>query len=184
MFGNEGNLDRVILDILSCYAILPPLHAAAVCKDGEATLLLADSGAGKTRMLLRLLECGYSYLADEEVFWDRERICGVGQIIRQRDGRPAIAQRAAQGSYPVARSVLLYRDAPVRPVLFPLIARQSIWAQDAASLPPTVPFADRMAAAAVRYAEIVDHAQRFRIDHCDFETSVTGLMRLIQGRMP
>ena len=184
LFGNEENLDRVILDILSCYAMLPPLHTAAVCKDGNAMLLLADSGAGKTRMLLRLLECGYSYLADEEVFWEGERVCGIGQIIRQKDGRPAIAQKVAQSSYPVAYSVLLYRSTPVRPVLFPLIARQSVWAQDAASLPPTVPFVDRMAAAAVRYAEIVDHAQPFHIDHCDFEESASGLIRLIQGRMP
>ena len=182
LFGNEENLNRVILDILSCYAILPPLHSAAACRDGKATLLLADSGIGKTRMLLWLLDCGYSYLADEEVFWNQERICCVGRIICQKDGRPAIVPKTAQCSCPIVHSVLLYRDMPVQPVLFPLIARQSIWVQDAAPQHPTMSFSTRMETAQKKYIEIVDHAQPFHINHSNFEASATELMQLLQSK--
>ncbi len=46
------------------------LHASAACRDGAGVLLLGAPGAGKSDMLLRLLDHGFSLIADDQVCID------------------------------------------------------------------------------------------------------------------
>jgi HPr kinase/phosphorylase len=43
------------------------LHASCAAHDGDAVLLLGPSGAGKSNLLLRLLDRGFSLVADDQV---------------------------------------------------------------------------------------------------------------------
>jgi SAM-dependent methyltransferase len=49
------------------------LHAGAVEKDGEAVILPAGSGVGKTTMTLYFSKLGYKYLADDWVIIDKNK---------------------------------------------------------------------------------------------------------------
>lgn len=53
-------LDRMFLD-----RGWLPLHSAAVAKDGRGCLLVGATGSGKTTMLLKLLEKGMDFFADD-----------------------------------------------------------------------------------------------------------------------
>lgn len=43
------------------------IHASCVARDGEGVLLLGPSGAGKSDLALRLIDRGFSLLADDRV---------------------------------------------------------------------------------------------------------------------
>ncbi len=46
------------------------LHASAACRDGAGVLLLGPPGAGKSDLLLRLLDHGFTLIADDQVCVD------------------------------------------------------------------------------------------------------------------
>ena len=42
-------------------------HASCAARDGHGVLLLGPSGSGKSDLLLRLLDCGFTLVADDQV---------------------------------------------------------------------------------------------------------------------
>ena len=46
---------------------IPLLHASCASRDGNGVLLLGPSGIGKSSLLLRLLDRGFSLVADDQV---------------------------------------------------------------------------------------------------------------------
>ena len=46
---------------------MPLLHASCASRDGDGVLLLGPPGAGKSSLLLRLLDLGFSLVADDQV---------------------------------------------------------------------------------------------------------------------
>ncbi len=101
------------------------LHAAAVLVDGEAVVLLGNSGAGKSTMSIRLAASGHSLVADDMVFVDEQTLCVVGlpepprlDALHAADlglaGRPHVAGKItvdvpnrARGPAPIALLALL-----------------------------------------------------------------------------
>jgi hypothetical protein len=51
------------------YHALYSLHAAGLCRNGQALLLAGGSGAGKTTLTLALLRAGFGFLGDDLVFF-------------------------------------------------------------------------------------------------------------------
>jgi hypothetical protein len=72
------------LHVALCEALrghgLVPLHAAVVERDGKATAILGQSGAGKTSTLLTLLDEGWLPVAEDFALLDpaTRRVCGWG----------------------------------------------------------------------------------------------------------
>ena len=133
IMGNLINLNRIVIDILSCFAIIPPLHGAAIKKNNKGYILLADSGVGKTRALSYLTKRGFSYVADEEIFWQHNQILSCGCIaVKKGTDFDAYYPSPQEGelTYPVSQVFILSRDGMRNaPVLFPFIAKQGFWAQ-------------------------------------------------------
>jgi len=57
----DGILNSILLNVRSHLLI----HAGVVARHGKATILTADSGGGKTTMVLGLIQRGYNFLSDE-----------------------------------------------------------------------------------------------------------------------
>jgi glycosyltransferase involved in cell wall biosynthesis len=108
------------------------VHAAAVVKDGEATLIMGRPGAGKSTTALRLLRGGYRFLSDDLVLLNRERrargwgvsmnLCpDTAETVHQdticldnlgkTQWRPP--ERADWGEYPVGRVIVCGEDPPI-----------------------------------------------------------------------
>lgn len=185
IFGNEKNLNRVILDLLSCYASVPPLHGAAVEKKGKAYILLAGSGGGKTRAVSALVERGYTYIADEEIFWREERMLCCGRVIVGKDGWPDIYPEAVlekDEGCPVSDILLLTRkgENTGSPVLMPFIARQSFWAQ-ALVAPEFCPdMTERLRNAKNRYEAILRQAKQITVDHSQFHQALEQMEAIMK----
>lgn len=64
-----------------------PLHAAVFARAGRAVALTGTSGAGKSTAALRLLEAGYSVIAEDRAFWHSSngQIAGLDQYLRAFD---------------------------------------------------------------------------------------------------
>ena len=58
---------RVLARCLGSAHGIPVLHAAAVCRDGSATVLIGRQGAGKSTLAWGLSKMGYQLLADDNV---------------------------------------------------------------------------------------------------------------------
>ncbi len=186
IFGNENNLNRVILDILSCFAILPPLHGAAVTKNGRTAVLLGESGGGKTRILNSLIKKGYTYIADEEIFWIDNKIFCCGRVIVEKSGRPNICPYNcldANTAQPVT-DVFLLTDSGNNvklPVLLPVIARQSFWAQSLVKQQHPPMMIDRLKNAYTQYMQLFSLAKVIEVDQTIIENSLCEIERSIWG---
>ncbi|RMG08715.1 MAG: hypothetical protein D6731_21265 [Planctomycetota bacterium] len=81
-----------------------PLHAAALVRDERALLLVGPSGAGKSTLARALVERGFGYVSDEQVY------LGPGGAV---EGMPrAIGLDGQARAWPVPRA--LVAQAPVR----------------------------------------------------------------------
>ncbi len=56
---------RILNNILRSIPGFIFFHGAAISRDGEASLFLADSAVGKTTLVLELIKRGYSFLSDD-----------------------------------------------------------------------------------------------------------------------
>jgi hypothetical protein len=61
-------IEFAVLTLAARCQRLVPLHGACVGRDGRGVLLLGDSGAGKTTMVLESLLAGFEYLSEDSVF--------------------------------------------------------------------------------------------------------------------
>ncbi|MBQ9934372.1 MAG: hypothetical protein IJO70_00820 [Lachnospiraceae bacterium] len=180
IYGNELNLNRVILDILSCFATVPPLHGAAVRIDNRTIIMLGQSGCGKTRVMKYFMEHGATYIADEEIFWMDGNIFCCGRIMIEKDGRPSLyAQKYAESdtTFPVTDIFLLTSDVDKDslPALLPVIARQSFWAQVLIDSKKALPMIERLKVGYVKYLELFNNAKHFRILQDWFSESINEI---------
>lgn len=186
--GNENNLNRVILDILSCFASLPPLHGAAVQKNDRIIVLLGESGGGKTRILKSLIDKGYTYIADEEIFWVDNRILCCGRVIVEKGGRPNhYPSKCAEPNKTFSVSdVFLLTESLVDetpPVLLPFIARQSFWAQTLVNHRNVPPMVERLIAANNQYIELFKTAKKIRVNQNFIDGTVSDIERYISEQI-
>lgn len=116
------------------------LHAAAVARDGDVTLIGGASGAGKTTLTTWLLTRGFAYLTDELV-WVAEgsasaRALGrplsiksgsadvVAKLLRDEDARLAVSWSHGVLFDPRAfGEVAQFREAPITRFVFPTFER-------------------------------------------------------------
>lgn len=184
IYGNEINLNRVILDMLSCFSTIPPLHGAAVKKDEKTIILLGESGGGKTRILKSLMDKGYTYIADEEIFWNDNRIFCCGRVIVEKGWRPNLyppKYAEANTAYSVTDVFLLTDDIKdeTPPVLLPIIARQSFWAQTLV-IPQNAPrMIERLSVANNQYLQILNFAKRIKVNQACIDESIRDIEKFL-----
>lgn len=184
IYGNESNLNRVILDILSCFASLPPLHGVAVQKNGRVIILLGESGGGKTMILKSLIGKGYTYIADEEIFWVDKQILCCGRVIVEKGGKPNhYPSNCAEPNkkFSVSDVFLLTKDLldETPPVLLPFIARQSFWAQALVNHEKSPPMIERLVVANDKYLELFRAAKKKLVNQDHFDDSVRDIEKHI-----
>lgn len=185
IWGNEYNLNRVILDILACFAAIPPLHGAAVKKDERTIVLLGESGSGKTRVLKSLIDKGYTYIADEEIFWDGNQIFCCGRVIAGKKGASSFfpARHTSAGTlHSVTDVFFLTGDAcnEQRPVLLPIIARQSFWAQVLIGTKQAPKMIERLMVANSKYTYLLNKARKIRVCQSAIHDSITEIEEFLQ----
>ncbi len=101
-------------------------HAASVARDGQGTLLLGESGAGKTSLSVRSLGRGLAVLGDEDAL--------VEEVARARPGAPGSGSSTGPASPP---------DPPVRLLALPRRLRVVHAPAGATGLAPTDAFGER-----------------------------------------
>lgn len=84
LIGNEDNLNRIILDFLTSFSEILPLHSSAVGINKTALCILSDSCCGKTSLMLKLLEKHFSFITDDSLFSINNNIYRVSNIINVR----------------------------------------------------------------------------------------------------
>lgn len=192
VYGGAGNLNRVILDLLSAFSDCPPLHGAAVAYRRRAFLLLADSGRGKTRLLQALLrrDPEMAYVADEEIFWrgDRALCCGRHVVAKEAAfaWQPQRCYTGGEGLRLGAVFVLAEAgDAASRPpVLFPFIARQSFWGRDLLPAAAADRLPDGLEGAYQRYLALYRRGVRVPVDLAAFSQTEERAARAIRSFAP
>lgn len=103
------------------------IHASCVARAGFGLLLLAPPGAGKSLLALRLIEAGWSLVADDQV-----------QLARHDDALWASPPAALAGMIE-ARGLGIFSGIPHAPARLALAARLS-------GIPPRLPGPARFAA--------------------------------------
>ena len=187
VYGNEFNLNRVILDMLACFSELPPLHGAAMTKNGRTVILLSNSGGGKTRILKHLLDKEYAYIADEEIFWSGDQIFCCGRVIVEKEGREnlCVCNHAKTDTLYDVTDVFLMTDREEKassPVLFPVIARQSFWAQILVE-PEMIPeMTERFSLAIKKYSQLLKCAKIIKTDYDHIENVICTIEEGISNR--
>lgn len=180
--GNERNINRVILDLLTSYTSQPPLHGAAVKKDDRAILILANSGGGKTRMMKELVKLGFTYIADEEIFWNGDRVISCGRIsVGKYEWEDQLFDCSSQDDLGCKVSnVFLLRNRSEKkfsPVLLPFISKQSFWAQSLVDS-EDIGMLERLSKAQNCYEQILSGAKIVDVDHSCFEQAVNQIVQL------
>lgn len=90
---------------------LVPMHAAAIARDDDSTLLLGPSGTGKTTTLLRAVRAGWSPLAEDLVWLDPGslRVHGWDRGVRLWPGTARdLVPDAPEGTWDVAADGKLF----------------------------------------------------------------------------
>lgn len=75
VWGNEANLERILISFLSMTGDTLPYHAACVRYHNKGFMIIGDTYSGKTSLVLSLLARGASYIADDILYVD-ENNCG------------------------------------------------------------------------------------------------------------
>lgn len=88
LYGSKENLYRVILDFLTVEQNYLPLHASAVYKGNKIISLVSDSGCGKTSILIKLLQKGYTFIGDDSLFANQNNIFPISNMITVRKDFP------------------------------------------------------------------------------------------------
>ena len=88
LFGNKMNLHRILMDFITVGSTYLPLHSSCLQKGNKAIGLIGESGGGKTSLLLKLLQEGYSFIADDSLFATKESIFPVSDLISIRTKFP------------------------------------------------------------------------------------------------
>jgi len=110
------------------------LYASCVARAGFGLLLLGSSGAGKSLLALRLIEAGWSLVADDQV-----------QLARDGDALRAAPPAALAGMIE-ARGLGLFHGIPHAPARLAAVARLT-------ATPPRLPQPARFAALGVSLPE-------------------------------
>ncbi len=110
------------------------IHATCVARAGAGLLLLGPAGAGKSLLALRLIEAGWSLVADDQVL-----------LRRDQDALWADAPAALAGMIE-ARGLGLFRDVPHAPARLHAVARLT-------DTPPRLPVPARFSALDVSLPE-------------------------------
>ena len=139
LFGPESSIRRMIHDLCCVMAEYLPLHGSAAAQNGKAVCFLGDSGSGKTYALMNLLQHGYAYLADDELFLQDGMIYCVTNGLQIRSGNPSeffSKRNTSAGALHIPTAEYASWDRGyilTRPDRcgffqpFPCVARQSFW---------------------------------------------------------
>lgn len=72
LWGNQANLERILISVLSMTGDVLPFHSALLEYQGNGYMIIGDSGSGKTSIAMMLLKKGASYIADDILYMDRD----------------------------------------------------------------------------------------------------------------
>ena len=81
LYGNETNLYRILTDFASVNNKYLPLHASCLQKDKNVIGLVSTSGGGKTSLVLKLIQKGFNFVADDSLFMSQNKILPVSDLI-------------------------------------------------------------------------------------------------------
>lgn len=70
LWGNEANLERILISVLSMTGKTLPFHAAFINYHGKGNMIIGNSNGGKTSITLQLIKRGGAYIADDIVYID------------------------------------------------------------------------------------------------------------------
>lgn len=86
LYGQSFSAIRVFRDLLAVKSPILPLHASCYYKDGKCFALTGDSGCGKSYRMLKELEDGALYIADDMLFVDKEgKVYCTDNLMRKYD---------------------------------------------------------------------------------------------------
>lgn len=133
------------------------LHGSCAALDDDAALLLGPSGTGKSDLLLRLLDRGFSLIGDDQLDLDAGRIRAAPPLIGMIELRGIGLFRTDHRESARLRLVVRLGAAADR---VPLAGN------DAEFGVPLIGLDSRAASAAIRVHWALDAARGRRIQHC------------------
>ena len=71
LWGNEANLERILISVLSMTGDALPFHSALIEHHGNGYMIIGDTGSGKTSIAMMLLQKGAAFIADDIAYIDR-----------------------------------------------------------------------------------------------------------------
>lgn len=81
LYGNEINLYRILMDFLTVYNNILPLHASSLKKENNVFTFISGSGGGKTSLILKLLQKDFEFITDDSLFISEDKIIPVSDQI-------------------------------------------------------------------------------------------------------
>lgn len=83
--GDEVTLERIIIDFLSITAQMTPLHGGCVTINNNSFLILGESKSGKSSLILKLMDLGAEYIADDILFIHNNEVIRQGSYMGIRN---------------------------------------------------------------------------------------------------
>ena len=135
--GKPTCLERILTDLFAISGKRLPIHGSAVSINGEATCFLGNSNSGKSSILLKLLEKGYSFIADDMLIIDNGIAYSTESFfsVYANDDESSKSKFDISGTHykreesAAVTHVYCLTDRFGNPFLqwFPSVARQSFW---------------------------------------------------------
>lgn len=81
LYGNEINLYRILMNFLTVYNNILPLHASSIKKGNNVFVFISGNGGGKTSLILKLLQKDFEFITDDSLFIFKDKIISVSDQI-------------------------------------------------------------------------------------------------------
>ena len=141
------------------------LHASSAARDGEAVLLLGPPGSGKSDLVLRLIDTGWSLVADDQVALREEAGVLRPEAPATLRGLLEVRGLGIFGPFPTAAAPVLRLVARLLPrTAIARLPEAESWAAEGVTL-PSIPLHAFDASAPARLALALDVTLGRRAQH-------------------